>query len=204
MRFSAVRQNYYGLAQEYEMRWARFLNISRCWVLDHFPDLAEGADIIDLGCGTGAFLEQIYQRNSSYNLTGIDGSSAMLAIARGRDIKAQWKEEDLNRPVSDDRKYDLALSLNIIHHLDDPQSHIVRLKNLIRPDGTIFLCDFAIDSLLLHGAHFYWHCFDRSYHKAFSSAALERMIRQSGFAIEKKAVLKPDRFWLIQIYALRI
>jgi trans-aconitate methyltransferase len=57
-----------------ESPWAQvYLEISQ-WIDPH-------EEVVDLGCGTGRFLEQLYRRDHYARVTGVDWSAAALAEA---------------------------------------------------------------------------------------------------------------------------
>jgi ubiquinone/menaquinone biosynthesis C-methylase UbiE len=103
----------------------------------------KGMSILDVGCGTGAFLD-FYQRYDC-NLFGIDTSPAMLEIAKKRlDGEAElYLGSAAEMPYPDD-SFDLIVSMLVLHEMD----HTVRLavleemKRVLKPDGRILLIDF--------------------------------------------------------------
>jgi len=194
-----VRSNYDNLAATYESRWLNFNAAVRRWVMDRFPDSATGS-VIDLGCGTGAMLRMVHERRPAMKLTGIDISPDMLAIAR-RDVpEATLIEDDITTAPRE--AFDVVLSLNILHHLDDAAAHLAMIKQLCKAGGTAFLCDFSIDTMRMGIADGWWRLSHPAYRKGFSAVRLRRMIGDTGLAIRDRAILKPDWFWRLQIYRL--
>lgn len=62
-------------------------------------DVPDGADVLDLCCGTGAVSEELERRG--YRVTGVDRSPQMLEVARRRlGPHAMLVEADLARPVA--------------------------------------------------------------------------------------------------------
>src|SRR5262249_15615646 len=61
---------------------------------------AAGASILDLGCGNGRHALQLASRG--YRVTGLDLSSASLAIAAARaDYPVRWSRRDMRRPFGE-------------------------------------------------------------------------------------------------------
>lgn len=205
-RLESVQEDYGRLAPDYEERWEKFLSGSRAWVLKHFPDdLPDDACLIDLGCGTGSFLAQIHEKYPQLELTGIDGSYDMLDQARVHDIPASFAQADFDRVnlAGSNEEYDVVLSMNVLHHLDDPEDHLSQIRQITKEGGTVFLCDYAIDTPLMKAGDKFWHLFQSSYNKGFSSPELRTLLKGLGFRLKAKAILKPDAFWNIQIYKLQ-
>ena len=61
-------------------RWSRILAADFCRFVD-FPDQGQ---ILDVGCGTGALIEELSKRTCRANLMGIDPSSSFIEYARKR------------------------------------------------------------------------------------------------------------------------
>jgi 2-polyprenyl-3-methyl-5-hydroxy-6-metoxy-1,4-benzoquinol methylase len=202
-RLPAIQEDYARNADQYEIKWEKFLSLSRKWIFERFPsNLPDEATVFDIGCGTGTFLNELYQKFPNYSYIGFDGSIDMLNKARGLDVPMNLGYGDLDKSDLSGQQYDVVLSLNVLHHLDEPQYHLEQIASLVPEGGTAFLCDFAIDTPFIKAAELYWRGFRPSHSKAFSSKELKDMIEASGLNIAEEAILKPDGFWNIQIYKL--
>lgn len=139
----AVRRDYSRLAAQYERRWRAFNAVVREWVIARWPDaLPAGGRVLDVGCGTGAFLATLAEREPALALVGLDLTPALLAEARRRAPAALLVEGDAEAPPFTDGAFDVVCSLNVLHHLRDPERHVAVLAGLCRPGGTVFLCTF--------------------------------------------------------------
>jgi cyclopropane fatty-acyl-phospholipid synthase-like methyltransferase len=78
--------------------------------------LQPGCSILDVGCGTGRHSIELAKRG--YNLTGLDLSTEMLAMAedaaKSAGVNVNWIRSDATR-FSLPRKYDGAIGLCIRH-----------------------------------------------------------------------------------------
>ncbi len=198
VKFESIRRDYKSLAENYEKRWAGFIEEAHGWVLEH---LNAPQGVIDVGCGTGHLLSLINEQYPDAGLTGLDGTPEMLAIAGNNVPQAMFREIDLAR-IDIKGQFDSVFSVNVLHHLNDPEAHIGLLHSLCADNGAVFLCDFAIESLPLKLAEQYWRAFHPAHHKSFSRKEL-RGILSPYFTVEKEETLKPDKFWCLQIYKLR-
>jgi len=103
----------------------------------------KGMSILDVGCGTGAFLD-FYQRYDC-NLFGIDPSPAMLEIAKERLAgKAELYLGSAAEMPYPDASIDLIVSMLVLHEMDHPLRLAVleEMKRVLKPDGRILLIDF--------------------------------------------------------------
>jgi len=90
--------------------------------------------IVDIGCGTGLASAPLIENN--FNVTGVDPSEAMLAVARERYPQAKWVLGTAERLPFDDRSLDVAISAQAFHHFD-AQKGIDEIKRVIRPGGIV-------------------------------------------------------------------
>lgn len=102
------------------------------------------ASVVDLGCGTGTMTLELASRG--YDMTGIDNSPDMLAVARGRDDtdgSILWLMQDL-ASFELYGTVDAAVScLDCVNHLTrrgDVKSFFHWVHNYLEPDG-LFLFD---------------------------------------------------------------
>lgn len=101
--------------------------------------LLERGRVLDVGCGTGRFLEAL---DGPYERVGADVSAGMLERARrkGLDV-AQAGADDL---PFDDGSFDLVTTFAVLHHLIDPE--VVRgalreMARVVRPGGAVLVWD---------------------------------------------------------------
>ena len=73
-------------------------------------DLAEGQDVLDIGCGAGAFLRLVAERGA--NAHGIDASEALLALAHERVPDADLRRGDMEALPYADGTFDLVTGFN--------------------------------------------------------------------------------------------
>jgi hypothetical protein len=78
-------------------------------------DLLNPRSVIDIGCGTGTWLA-VFRSHCIEDITGVDGSwvqDRMLSIP-----KSSFLVRDLTQSINIERRYDLAVSLEVAEHLD--------------------------------------------------------------------------------------
>jgi SAM-dependent methyltransferase len=102
-------------------------------------ELAPGASILDVGCGTGRHSIELARRG--YTLTGIDLSAQMLAqaaaAAKASGVQVEWVRADATR-FSLPKQFDAAICLcegafGLLGSGDDPIAHpLAILRNVSR------------------------------------------------------------------------
>ena len=102
--------------------------------------------LLDLGTGTGRMLELLAPRAD--RAIGIDGSHAMLNLARQRIGRAALRNVQLRQgdlyalPVERDG-YDLVVVHQVLHYLDEPARALREAARVLRPGGRLLVVDFA-------------------------------------------------------------
>lgn len=111
----------------------------RKW-LDAFTDgLAEGAAILDLGCGAGDPIAG-HLIGRGFRVTGVDASAAMVGIARQRWPDGDWRIEDMRR-LTLTGPFDGVLGWNSVFHLTKTEQRrlLPTLAALLAPGGRLML-----------------------------------------------------------------
>lgn len=90
--------------------------------------------IVDIGCGTGLASAPLIENN--FNVTGVDPSEPMLAVARERYPQANWIRGTGEKLPFEAGSFDVAISAQAFHHID-PQKGIAEIKRVLRPGGIV-------------------------------------------------------------------
>lgn len=116
-----------------------------------------GLDVLDAGCGPGLYAEELVRRGA--RVTGIDGSKAMVELARARlGDRATLRVHDLARPLAwaPDGGFDLVVMALVIHHVDDRVALLRELHRVLKPGGHLVMSTHhpMEDWLRLGGSYF--------------------------------------------------
>jgi SAM-dependent methyltransferase len=93
------------------------------------------ARILDAGCGSGRNMVEL-ARNGV--VTGIELSETSVALARERDAGEVILGSVLDMPFAD-ASFDLAVSLDVIEHLEDDLSALRELRRTVAPGGALLV-----------------------------------------------------------------
>lgn len=105
------------------------------------------ARLLDLGCGTGLELDQLFRRLPDLHVTGVDCCAAMLDVLRqkhsGRHlqlVQADYFTVDLGTEA-----FDAAVSVQSLHHFPPARKRALyaRILRALRPGGVFLLCDYV-------------------------------------------------------------
>ena len=118
-------------------------------------DLAFGSvefsgEILDLGCGPGDVTFRIAHRFSKANIIGIDGSQAMINLAKERqehDVLVSNRVNFIQAMIPDfdipKKSYDLIISTSFLHHLHQPDVLWQTIIEHSRPGTKVFVADLC-------------------------------------------------------------
>ena len=106
-------------------RHARWRELGARGKADHVEQLVREASlpserIVEVGCGDGALLSELSQRNVGASLAGFDISEAALELARVRSIPRVERLERFDGRHIPDGDYDLAVLSHVLEHVPEP------------------------------------------------------------------------------------
>jgi SAM-dependent methyltransferase len=99
---------------------------------------------LDAGCGDGRFLAVLPALGPvPTRVVGVDIADSILATARraaaSAGLDAELVRGNLERLPLGDAEVDLAVSIQVLEHLLDPESGVRELGRVLRPGGTLLL-----------------------------------------------------------------
>jgi SAM-dependent methyltransferase len=95
--------------------------------------LPAGAEILDAGCGSGRNMVDLARLGT---VTGVEIADASVARARERRVGEVVQCSITELPFSD-AQFDLAVSFDVIEHIDDQIRALAELHRVVRPGGTL-------------------------------------------------------------------
>ncbi len=106
-----------------------------------------GAQILDLGCGTGLELDAFFPLNPNAKVTGIDLAAGML-----NELKKKFSGKDINLILGSyfevpfgEAQFDAAVSVESLHHFtkDEKIPLYTKLKAALKNGGYFILTDYC-------------------------------------------------------------
>ena len=110
-------------------------------------DLADGQDVLELGCGWGSLSLWMAERYPASRITAVSNSSSQRAsieaAAQARGIaNLRVITRDMNEFDIEDR-FDRVVSVEMFEHMSNWRALLGRVSTWLRPDGRLFLHVFT-------------------------------------------------------------
>ena len=130
-------------------RWRTAAN-SAAYLLPH---LADGMDLLDVGCGPGTITSELAARVGSGRVVGIDREPVVideaLAASEGR---GEFRTGDVYALEFDSGSFDVVHAHQVLQHLADPVAALAEMRRVLRPDGLLAVRDSDYGAFVWHPA----------------------------------------------------
>jgi 2-polyprenyl-3-methyl-5-hydroxy-6-metoxy-1,4-benzoquinol methylase len=144
----------------------------------NLPRPHPNARLLDVGFGSGAFLESA--KNAGWNVAGVDPDPVSVdsAIKRGLNVRAGGVEAFADMPES----FDVVTMSHVIEHVHAPWKTLKSIYHLLKPGGFLWLSTPNIQSF---GHEYYgknWRGLEPPRHLIlFNWQAISELLRNTGF-----------------------
>jgi len=134
------REAYRTGARRYDTAPNLMLSLERRYLEPLLPS-ASGLDVVDLGCGTGRWLE-ILRAAGPRNLLGVDTSLDMLRQAKRklRNAATLLRADGVVAPLAP-ASADLVLGNFVMSYIEDGPAFVANARAALRKSGSLFLTD---------------------------------------------------------------
>lgn len=130
----------YDVASEYFDNVRRSIpEILESWTenLIKWGEIDAPSKVLDIGCGTGIYSLEIMKRTGA-EVVGLDSSKGMLSRAREKSPGFWIHADAVGIPVSDE-KYDTAILMLVLQHVDDEPLAISEAYRVLKPGGKLVI-----------------------------------------------------------------
>ena len=164
------------------------------YVMDAFsPIFADGSGrrLLDVGCGTGLFLELAQQRG--FEPYGVDLSADSIEHARTKPWGGNtYHGAPQDVPEIASGGFDVITLWSVLAHLAQPVEDFAALRSLLAPDGVLLVLTVNANSLYFKKTREHWNGFTPNHLKFFSPTTLELLLAKTGFSAVTMPPMPPD------------
>jgi len=151
--------------------------------------------LLDVGCGTGAFLETCQQ--GRWTVAGMEPDSNARSVSEKK-INGVITP-DLTS-VSTNEPFDAITLWHVLEHIPDLANTIQLLHTLTTTDGTVLIAVPNSDSYDAKFYKEYWAAYDVPRHlHHFTPSTIEPLFRQHGFVLADKQPMLFDAFYIAML-----
>lgn len=162
-------------------------------VADYTPAKDSPVRLLDIGCGTGYFLQAA--KEQGWIVSGIEKddkareSATLRSELEVKDENGFWETENSS--------FDVVTLWHVLEHLEKLNETIHKIKEIITPEGIVVL---ALPNCRSYDAAFYkgwWAAYDIPRHLwHFSPESLEKLLGKHGLKVIQKTRMPLDAFYI--------
>ena len=158
---------------------------------DFFRD-KQVTTLLDVGTGTGDFIEVLKDSIEYLKVTGVDPSKESLEKAATKYPEVDFKEMGAEMLVFNENHFDAASISMALHHLPDIKKSLTEMQRVVKPGGWIIVNELYSDNLNeAQKVHRLYHHFSSSvdavlgisHNPTFKKNEIIEMVEKSGIKI---------------------
>ncbi|MCL1906236.1 MAG: class I SAM-dependent methyltransferase [Clostridiales bacterium] len=102
--------------------------------------LTSGAAVLDVGCGTGAFLKKLSDTCPIIGF-GVDLEKNMIEEANKKYPQMDFQVSGCDNIPLDTSSFDIMVSCMAYHHFENKEGFAKEASRLLKPDGVLYIAD---------------------------------------------------------------
>lgn len=160
------------------------------WKLGIIQNIKPNGKLLDVGCGTGEFLQTI--KEAGWETSGIEPSTN--ARAKAEKILAQSIHENIETANG---QFDIITLWHVLEHLPNLNASLEKISALLKSDGKILIAvpNHSSHDGIKYGT--YWASYDIPRHLwHFNQKAMATLLLKHGFRVEKILPMKLDSYYV--------
>lgn len=147
-------------------------------LLDRFEEFRLTGKILDIGCGTGYFLDEAQKRG--WKVFGTEYSPESITNCRNRGISIH--EGALDPSNYEREQFDVITSFEVIEHINDPLDEIEKIAQVLRKGGLFYVTTPNFNSLTKNLVGGTWNIVNYPEHLSYyTPKTMNRLLCSRGF-----------------------
>jgi len=187
--------DYTKRAMNYDKRWQHYCLPSFSKSIQ-IIDLDQASRLLDVGCGTGIFLEILEKKYPSAQLDGIDPSQAMLEKASEKvSSKVTLEAGSAESLPYDSQSFDWVVLSNCLGHIKHQEVALNEAHRVLKNSGKVIITDWTKDFLAMRIVNLYTQLFDYAEYNSLRSSETIAMMEKLHFECISAESYKINWFW---------
>ncbi|MFA5127938.1 MAG: class I SAM-dependent methyltransferase [Patescibacteria group bacterium] len=120
------------------LKWSDPMNIRLGRCLKSLRKLPEGAKILEIGCGAGAFIRAIKKIRPEWECFGVDLSQEAINTAVGAVDGVRYTAFDGGRFPYEDNNFDAVIFMDVLEHVSEPENFVAEIKRVLKTKGIMY------------------------------------------------------------------
>ena len=141
-----------------EALWPNHFVLGQAFLRSFVPRIVDGAEVLEIGVGTGYHLDLLLSRRPNVRYTGFDISGYAIDFCRhyafgtsGEDARARFIQGNVSAGLPlPSESVDAVVMGEILEHIDDPASVLRDVRRVLRPGGGMFVTTVAFAANIDH------------------------------------------------------
>lgn len=154
---------------------------------------SSGKALLDIGCGTGDFLQLAQQNN--WRVTGTEPNRDARKIANQKTNNAVFDAEQLHK--FENNFFDVITLWHVFEHLPNLNEHLSGFNRILKSNGTLII---AVPNYKSFDANYYkefWAAYDVPRHLwHFSKSSIRKLVAKESLTVDKILPMKFDAFYV--------
>lgn len=180
----------YQVARSYTLNWKMSL------VKRSLGNSAHKASLLDIGAGTGAFLNKAFK--SGWSVTGLEPDEGARKICKDKyNIEIALPEKLFDLPAE---KYDAVTMWHVLEHVHQLHEYMHQVKRVLKPHGIALIALPNYTSADAREYKEYWAAYDvprHLYH--FAPLAMRNLAAQHQLKLKKIKPMWLDAFYIAML-----
>lgn len=162
----------------------------------HLASLVEPSRaVLDVGCGTGRFLERLRRAGWRGPMSGIEPAPDVAADAARR-LGVRVKTGSIEDMDVAEGSIGTVVLRHVIEHLRDPREALARVRHVLEPGGFAYVATPDARALAAKVFGRYWHGYDPPRHLfAFTRDGLRTLLGGEGFEVVDERWFFAPQMW---------
>lgn len=154
---------------------------------------AEGKNLLDVGCGTGDFLQVAQQNN--WTVSGIEPNEQARGIANKKTNSSVFETEQLLKFKAN--SFDVITLWHVLEHVPNLEDHVAVLKKLLTSNGTLIIAVPNYNSFDAKHYKNFWAALDVPRHLwHFNRSSVSKLVGKHAMEVIKIKPMLFDAFYV--------